>query len=369
MLPLGAALVGGAAATLAARRHIFHPVAHIVTGEQRRALYPPEKAVSISAQETLAADGIQSRREMMTLSNGTQMFSQVMSLKDRVPTHILVYFHGFTAHGDLNIEPMLKFVRQGALVVVPDLPCHGRSDGILAHIPDWFAFVDEIWLYLDQVVPPLAAGAASAGKPLMVFGAGCSLGGGLMTCMAVQRPTFFRGIALICPMLFVSEELKPPMIVTQVFKHLIKPLLPQWPLTPIKDLDGLDFRVQEQGRRLNKVNPMSMQGLKPRLATGCELGCTFPEWMALNLTNLRTPFLIMHGNKDFITDAGLSQRLFDEASATDKAIKIYDGAHHGELICCLPGLGRDIGMEFLPEQFATTETCLSDMAEWIGARL
>ncbi|CAE8674073.1 unnamed protein product, partial [Polarella glacialis] len=52
-----------------------------------------------------------------------------------------------------------------------------------------------------------------------------------------------------------------------------------------------------------------------------------------------------------------------------KAIKIYDGAHHGELICCLPGLGRDIGMEFLPEQFATTETCLSDMAEWIGARL
>ena len=42
----------------------------------------------------------------------------------------------------------------------------------------------------------------------------------------------FAGAVLMCPMLTVSDEVKPPWIVQQFFKHVVAPLMPSWPITP-----------------------------------------------------------------------------------------------------------------------------------------
>ena len=64
-----------------------------------------------------------------------------------------MFFHGYTSAGDLYLEAMSTLARQGALVVIPDLPCHGRSDGLLGYVPDWWQFMDKIWELIDLVVP------------------------------------------------------------------------------------------------------------------------------------------------------------------------------------------------------------------------
>ena len=69
---------------------------------------------------------------------------------------------------------------------------------------------------------------------LPLFLAGNSLGGGLAACLVLQRPSYFKGVMLLAPMLTVSDEVKPPWLVQMIFKHLLARLCPTWPVTPSK---------------------------------------------------------------------------------------------------------------------------------------
>ena len=50
---------------------------------------------------------------------------------------------GYMGSGDLYLHFVAEWARRGALVLCPDLPGHGRSDGMLTYIPDW-------WVRRDQ---------------------------------------------------------------------------------------------------------------------------------------------------------------------------------------------------------------------------
>jgi len=340
-------------------------IADIQSGIQRRTKHPTDRQIGgPGAESVLASKELTVKRQMLSLKDGTQIFYQTVVAKDKDPTHVLVYIHGYTSQTDLYLETMSRLAKAGALVLMFDLPCHGRSDGLLTYVPDWWAFVDQVWEVIDLLVPMLRG----TSKPLPVFVAGMSLGGGLTACLAVQRPTFFNGVILIAPMLCVSDAVKPPWIVQQVFKLFLAGLLPTWPMTPMKSLDGLDFRVAEQGERYVKMNPLSMQGLKTRLGTAKSFGFTFPDWMETKLKEVKTPLLILHGTEDKITDPEVSKQLYEEAAAKDKTLKLLEGAYHCELMCCLPGNSQMIGMDWLPEQVNVTERTLDEIATWTSKR-
>ncbi|CAE8615432.1 unnamed protein product [Polarella glacialis] len=366
MLPVVAAVLGTLAASVAALRwYLCQPMEHIETGAQRRALYPLGSPINLSSKEACASEGVKISQQIIVLADGTQMFSQVLRPTACTPNRVVVFFHGYTSHGDLYLEALCDLAREGAVVLVPDLPCHGRSDGLLAYIPDWFAWVDQVWEFLGQTVPPLRA----AGKqPLKVFAMGLSMGGGLVACLSLQRPAFFDGLILVAPMLMVSEELKPSKLIQEIFKYVLKPALPAWPLTPSKPMEDFDFRLKEQGRRFTEFNSLGSRGCKPRLATAYEFVFVFPIWLEKRLHQLQTPFLVLHGAADKITDPKLSQRLYDVASSKDKQIRIYEDARHCELLSCVPGMAQVIETEWLPEQLQQTKTCIRDIAEWVAAR-
>eukprot|EP00933_Yihiella_yeosuensis_P052742 TRINITY_DN50855_c0_g1_i1.p1 TRINITY_DN50855_c0_g1~~TRINITY_DN50855_c0_g1_i1.p1 ORF type:complete len:369 (-),score=56.16 TRINITY_DN50855_c0_g1_i1:105-1211(-) len=362
VLVFGVVIICGAALL---RSYLCRRIAHILTGDQRRSLFPLEVPLTPGSEEVLSSKEVSVQRELHQLKDGSKIFCQVIKPLQTTPTHVHVFFHGYTSQSDLYLEVMSSLAKRGAIVLMPDLPCHGRSDGLLCYMPDWWAWVDQIWETLELVVPKVRN---TTTKPMPVFASGISLGGGLTACLAVQRPTFFDGIVLIAPMLFVSDEIKPPWIVQQVFKYFLAPLLPTWPITPTKSMDAFDFRVEEQGYRYVKANCMSMKGLAPRLGTAFQLGFTFPDWMKHRLESVKTPFLVLHGTADKITDPDMSQQLYDKACCKDKSIKFYDGAFHCELLCCLPGNAKLIEMEWLPSQVGVTNECCNDIAEWIAAR-
>ncbi|CAK9067425.1 Caffeoylshikimate esterase (Lysophospholipase 2) (LysoPL2), partial [Durusdinium trenchii] len=207
------------------------------------------------------------------------------------------------------------------------------------------------------------------GQMLPLFLAGNSLGGGLAACMVLQRPSFFKGVLLLCPMLTVSDEVKPPWIVQMIFKYVVAHLFPTWPVSPVKDLSDFDFRDPLQGNKYVKVNPMSLQGLTPRLGTSLQLGFIYPDWLKERLSEVRTPFIIQHGLEDRVTDPNTSKELYKEAIAKDKTLKLYDGVYHCEMFCCLPGNEKLLGLKWSPEQVAVTKTCLEDMKQWMAERI
>mmetsp|Transcript_76946 Transcript_76946/g.238323 ORF Transcript_76946/g.238323 Transcript_76946/m.238323 type:complete len:369 (+) Transcript_76946:99-1205(+) len=366
LLEAAGAVLGCGAAVRGLFWFVTRKIRHIATGAQRRALCPPHDHTTATGGCKCDLEGVKLRREILSLRSGAQAFGQIVAPADRQPSCILVFLHGYTSHSDLYLEDACVLARQGFTVLLPDLPGHGRTDGLLTHVPEWFAWVEEVWEIVELFLP--LAQETGNGRPLKVFLGGVSLGGGLAACMCVQRPAFFQGVVLVAPMLFVSDEVKPPKVVQHFFKWFLVPLLPLWPITPVKSLDHLDFRVPSQGHTFGPANPMGMKGLKARLISALQFGFVFPDWMETQLKNFKTPVLIQHGDHDFITEPELSRRLHREAATADKTLKIYEGAYHCELLSCLPGLSHNVGGAWLPEQSATTQRCLGDMAEWLAAR-
>lgn len=253
----------------------------------------------------------------------------------------------------------LPFVRDGALVVLLDLPCHGRSDGLFLHLPDWWAWVAEVWQAIELIVQTLPA-------QLPLFAVGPSMGGGLAATLCLQRPTFFTGLVLVCPMLAISEDIKPHWVVQWVFVNILARLFPKWPLSPSKELAHKNLRDKEQGSRMMEGPLRLPVGVKPRLSSAKALGFTFPDWMKTQFANMHTPFLVIHSHQDQVTDGAVSQRFHDEAPAGDKTLLMYEGAFHAEFLCCLDA-SQEIG-RFTVEQCDVTRRCQEDVLAWLQQR-
>ena len=68
------------------------------------------------------------------------------------------------------------------------------------------------------------------------------------------------------------------------------------------------------------VNPRSL--VRPCSAHGgCEFGFTYPDWLDNHMSEMQTPFIILHGKADKVTDPATSQKLHEEAVAKDKTLK------------------------------------------------
>lgn len=63
---------------------------------------------------------------------------------------------------------------------------------------------------------------------------------------------------LLCPMLTVSDEVKPPWVVQMIFKHVLARLFPTWPVTPSKG-DG-----RNRLKRLAQKSPIMTSESLPR---------------------------------------------------------------------------------------------------------
>lgn len=87
-----------------------------------------------------------------------------------------------------------------------------------------------------------------------------------------------------------------------------------------------------------------------RVRTGYEI-LRITTYLQQNLKRLRVPFFVLHGTADTVTDPEASQKLYVEASSTDKTIKLLDGFLHDLL--------------FEPER----DEIVNDIIEWLNNRV
>lgn len=69
---------------------------------------------------------------------------------------------------------------------------------------------------------------------------------------------------------------------------------------------------------------------KPRLGTALELLRTTKE-IEQQLEKVSLPLLILHGEKDIVTDPSVSKALYEKASSLDKKLNLYEDACHSLL--------------------------------------
>ncbi|CAL5445317.1 unnamed protein product [Camellia sinensis] len=87
-----------------------------------------------------------------------------------------------------------------------------------------------------------------------------------------------------------------------------------------------------------------------RIRTGYEI-LRITTYLQQNLRRLKVPFLVLHGTTDTITDPEASKKLYEEASSTDKTIKLLQGCLHDLL--------------FEPEREMIVETII----DWLNCRV
>lgn len=74
----------------------------------------------------------------------------------------------------------------------------------------------------------------------------------------------------------------------------------------------------------------------------------------LEVLQVSSPLLILHGAADKVTDPLVSQFLYEKASTKDKTLKLYDDGYH----CILEG-----------EPDERIFTVLNDIVSWLDSRV
>jgi len=330
------------------RKKLFGPLASRETGKLRRDWLPPgaprpgADSVSVFSvddeQLEVTSDYYELKEATIDGEPGKKLFYTTVLPKNRQVESVIVFFHGYSDHHDFLLMNLIRAYAHhfNAAVLGVDMPGHGRSDGTWVYVPDWHEFTEAGAEFVKNVAKPMCAELRhdQDAEQLKLFIQGVSMGGGICATLALSHPELMDGMILEAPMLSVSDDIKPPWLVQQLFKHVLVRLFPRWPAAPSKDI--LD-RCWSNPKILEVVHDnRATQGLgftaKPRLKTAYSLAFQCPEYLTPRLKDITTPFFVVHGAADEVTDPNSSQQLYDVASvpAQDKTIRIVPGAKHGD---------------------------------------
>lgn len=154
---------------------------------------------------------------------------------------------------------------------------------------------------------------------------GVSMGGGLAITASIMDPTAFDTVVLVSPMCGVANGLRPHWIIEKLFRIVAK-WFPTLPLTPVPNIGRLCYRdpkVYDVHLRDNRLCFFA----KPRLGTAMSM-LAAQECIGQNAHQLKTPFVLFHGDSDPVTAPESSLTFFNAATGAQKQIEIIKGQDH-----------------------------------------
>lgn len=215
---------------------------------------------------------------------------------------------------------------------------HGGSDGLHGYVHSLDDAVSDMKVFLEKVLTENhglpcfcfghSTGAAITLKALLDPKVEARIAGAVLTSPAV-------GVAPSHPVLLVLAPIMSFLLPTYQCNSAYKKGLPV-----SRDPEAL---IAKYSDALVCTGPL-------RVRTGYEI-LRITSYLQQNLRKLTVPFFVLHGTADSITDPVASQKLYKEASSSDKTIKLYDGLLHDLL--------------FEPERDAIAQ----DIIQWLNRRI
>jgi len=246
---------------------------------------------------------------------------------------VVVIVPGFNSHSGYYGWVADQLVAEDLAVYAVDLRGRGRSDGERFYVTH---FAD----YLTDVEGAVSlAQSREPGLPVFIYGHSA---GGVLACLyTIEHQQSLAG--LICAS-FAFQTPAPDfaLAVLKGFGHL-------FPHAHVLHLKNEDFSRDPAVVATMNADPLIANETQPT-QTVTEL-VRADERLRSDFSRFTLPLLILHGTADKAARPSGSQTFFDNASSTDKTLKLYDGYFHDLL--------NDVGKERV----------MADITGWIGAHL
>uniref|UniRef100_A0A3N7FWF3 Serine aminopeptidase S33 domain-containing protein n=1 Tax=Populus trichocarpa TaxID=3694 RepID=A0A3N7FWF3_POPTR len=149
--------------------------------------------------------------------------------------------------------------------------------------------------------------ASNPKLPAFLYGE--SLGGAISILICLKQGYAWDGLILSSAMCGISAKFKP-----------------MWPLEKLLPLAALSYK-EEWKRRLVANNPNRRNSEKPPPATALEF-LRFSEYIRMHCYDLKVPFVMVHGEDDFVCDFRSASFVHESASSKDKTLKTFPGMWH-----------------------------------------
>ncbi|XP_061361829.1 uncharacterized protein LOC133305588 [Gastrolobium bilobum] len=251
---------------------------------------------------------------------------------------IVLLMHGLNEHSGRYSDFAKQLNADGYKVYGMDWIGHGGSDGLHGYVHSLDDAVSDMKVFLEKIV------TENLGLPCFCFGHST---GAAITLKALLDPNVedcVVGAAFTSP----AVRVEPSHPILLVLAPIVSFLLPTCPCSSAYK-KGLPVSRDPDALIAKYSDPLVCTG-PLRVRTGHEI-LRITSYLQQNLRKLRVPLLVLHGTADSVTDPNASQKLYEEASSTDKTIKLYEGLLHDLL--------------FEPEREAITQ----DIIQWLNNRV
>lgn len=255
--------------------------------------------------------------------------------------------HGYSEHLGLY-HPIASFLNEhGMYVFGHDHIGHGKSDGKRVYIENVDHYSDDVIQHCQLMKDK------HPGQKLFIVGH--SMGGMISVRATLMHKNFFNGMILNGPLIIpgpqiLGMDLRATPARTFISRAILSLLSLAIPETAIGGPDlNIITRDKDMHEFLTKDDLRWTGGCKVRLLLA------FVDCLDENinqLSDVRTPFLIIHGSDDSLCNPKGSDLLYRRSRSTDKELKVFPDSRH-QLFLELP---------------AARQEAFQDVANWIRRR-
>lgn len=227
------------------------------------------------------------------------------------PAANILIVHGYAEHCGRYDETAQKLNEAGYSVYAFDRRGEGASDGPRAVVNDFSEQVAD----LGAVISKIEKGR----RKLFLYGH--SLGGLISTAYVLDyKAANIDGLILSGPLLLPDEDMSPFLQKIAGFVGTVLPFLPV-----VKVDTSLVTQVPEERERYDN-DPLVYHG-STKARTAWVLLRAMKRVRA-NFEKMNLPFLVMHGEKDKLSNPNGSRMLYENAGSEDKTLEIFEGMFH-----------------------------------------
>ncbi|CAI0380635.1 unnamed protein product [Linum tenue] len=252
---------------------------------------------------------------MFITARGDTVFTQSWFPVSGEIRGLVVLMHGLNEHSGRYNEFAKQLNRNGFKVYGMDWIGHGGSDGLHAYVPSLDYAVSDLKSYLDKVI------ADNPGLPCFCFGHSTGSAIVLKAALDPKVEATLAGMVLTSP----AVGVQPSHPIFAVLAPVFSVLLPRFQINAANK-KGMPVSRDADALIAKYSDPLVYTG-SIRVRTGYEI-LRASTYLQQNLNRFNVPFLVLHGSADTVTDPAGSRKLYDEASSSDKTIKLLDGYLH-----------------------------------------
>ncbi|MED6191804.1 hypothetical protein PIB30_004017 [Stylosanthes scabra] len=252
---------------------------------------------------------------LLGTKRGDSIFTQSWTPVSVEIRGLVILMHGLNEHSGRYGHFAKQLNASGYKVYAMDWVGHGGSDGLHAYVHSLDYAVSDLKVFIEKVV------TENPGLPCFCFGHST---GAAITLKALLDPKVeacITGAVFTAPA--VGVEPSNPLLL--VIAPLVSFLLPRYQCRSAYK-KGMPVTRDPEALLAKYSDPLVCTG-PLRARTGYEI-VRITSYLQQNLRRIRVPFMVLHGTADSVTDPAASLRFYEEASSSDKTIKLYEGFVH-----------------------------------------